>query len=368
MNSADALFRPFQLGELQLRNRTVMPAMSRNFSPNNIPGINVLEYYRRRAASIGLIISEGTCVNHPASNAYPDTPFFFGKDSLAAWKRIVDAVHAEGARMVPQLWHVGSARHPGADPDTSVPAYTPAGLTHSFEKLCHVMSEQDINDVIEAFAQAGADAKALGFDGVEIHGAHGYLIDEFFWKKTNCRQDRYGGTLAKRSRFAVEVIQAVRQRVGPDFPIILRWSQWKPQDYSAKLVKDPQELGVFLLPLSEAGVDIFHCSTRRYWEPEFEGSDLNLAGWTKKISGKPTITVGSVGLDNDIFGEQPDGRYRAAEPASLDRLLRRLEAEEFDLVAIGRALIANPDWAAKVQAGASDQLIPFTKEKLRVLY
>lgn len=228
MTNTNALFRPFQLGELQLRNRTVMPAMTRNFSPNNIPGTDVLEYYRRRAESIGLIITEGTCVNHPAASAYPGVPFFYGEDSLAAWKRVVDAVHAEGAKIVPQLWHVGSARHPGAGPDTSVPAYTPSGLTQSFEKLCHVMSEQDISEVIDAFAQAGTDAKALGFDGVEIHGAHGYLIDEFFWEKSNCRHDRYGGTLAKRSRFAIEIVQAVRQRVGRDFPIILRWSQWKP--------------------------------------------------------------------------------------------------------------------------------------------
>lgn len=133
-------------------------------------------------------------------------------------------------------------------------------------------------------------------------------------------------------------------------------------------MKDPQELEVFLLLLSEAGVDIFHCSTRRYWEPEFDGSDLNMAGWAKKITGKPTITVGSVGLDNDIFGEKPGKGYRAAKPASLENLLKRLEAEEFDLVAVGRALLANPDWAAKVQAGAYDQLIPFSKENLRRLY
>lgn len=345
-----------------------MPAMTRNFSPGNIPGENVLEYYRRRAASIGLVITEGTCIDHPAASAYRDVPFFYGEDSLAAWKRVVDAVHAEGAKIVPQLWHVGSARHPSAGPDASVPAYTPSGLTQNFEKLCHAMSEQDISDVIDAFARAGADAQALGFDGVEIHGAHGYLIDEFFWEKTNLRLDRYGGSLPNRSRFAIEVVQAVRERVGADFPIIFRWSQWKQQDYGAKLVKNPQELEIFLLPLSEAGVDIFHCSTRRYWEPEFDGSDLNLAGWTKKITGKPTITVGSVGLDNDIFGEEPGRGYRAANPAGLENLLKRMEAGEFDLVAIGRALIANPDWAAKVQAGTADALVPFGKDKLKVLY
>jgi len=366
MTSGNILFEPFELGSLKLRNRIVMPAMTRNFSPNNVPGDNVLEYYRRRASSVGMVITEGTCVNHPAANAYRNVPFFYGEESLAGWKRVVDAVHAEGAKIVPQIWHVGSARHPGAEPDPSVPAYTPSGLTQQFEKLCHVMTVQDIRDVVEAFAQAAADAKALGFDGVEIHGAHGYLIDEFFWERTNLRTDDYGGSLVKRTRFATDIIRAVRERVGPDFPIILRWSQWKQQDYPAKLVRNPEELEAFLLPLSEAGVDIFHCSTRRYWVPEFEGSELNLAGWAKKITGKPTITVGSVGLDNEIFGDKPG--YRAANPASFENLLQRLRNQEFDLVGIGRALIANPDWAAKVQAGNTGELVPFGKDKLRVLY
>jgi 2,4-dienoyl-CoA reductase-like NADH-dependent reductase (Old Yellow Enzyme family) len=286
---------------------------------------------------------------------------------LAAWQRIVAAVHSEGCRIVPQLWHVGSARHPGAEPDPSIPAFTPSGLTQDFQPLCHVMSEQDICDVIDTFAQAAADARAIGFDGVEIHGAHGYLVDEFFWERTNHRSDRYGQSLENRSRFAAEIVQAVRRSVGPRFPILFRWSQWKQQDYSARLVQNPHELERMLRPLSEAGVDVFHCSTRRYWQPEFEGSDLNLAGWTKKVTGKPTITVGSVGLDQDIFGKE-HGRYQAARPASLDDLIRRLEAEEFDLVAVGRALIADPDWARKVRDGAVDQLEAFEKGKLRVLY
>jgi len=141
----------------------------------------------------------------------------------------------------------------------------------------------------------------------------------------------------------------VRAAVGPDFPVILRWSQWKQQDYAARLVTSPGELEQFLLPLSDAGVDIFHCSTRRFWEPEFEGSDLNLAGWTRKITGKPAITVGSVGLNADFIPAPGETTFKAAQPASLDELVRRMEAHEFDLVAVGRALIANPSWARLVQ-------------------
>lgn len=363
-----ALFRPFEYGTLKLRNRIVMPAMTRHRSPDNIPGDDVRDYYARRAQSIGMVISEGTCVNHPAANAYERIPFFFGEESLAGWKRVIEAVQANGAAFVPQLWHTGSARHPGASPDKSVPAYTPSGLTQQLEPLCHQMTRQDIADVVEAFAQAAADAQRLGCDGVEIHGAHGYLIDEFFWENSNRRTDSYGGSLANRARFAVETIAAIRERSGPDFPILLRWSQWKQQDYKARLVDNPQSLEAFLDPLVDAGVDIFDCSTRRYFQPEFEGSDLNLAGWVKKITGKPTITVGNVGMDSDFMAEDKNHvSIQSAGISTLDDLVARLEAEEFDLVGVGRALIANPDWAALVQSGDIGALKPFTKEALRQL-
>ena len=181
------------------------------------------------------------------------------------------------------------------------------------------------------------------------------------------RDDQYGGDLAARSRFAIEVIKAVREAVGPDYPVIFRWSQWKQQDYSARLVETAEELEAFIKPLSDAGVDIFHCSTRRFWEPEFEGSDLNLAGWVRKITGKPTITVGSVGLNADFLPEAGDTDFKNAEPASLDNLIQRMDNEEFDLVAVGRALIANPDWANKVKENQNDDFVAYEKEMLNKL-
>jgi len=231
----------------------------------------------------------------------------------------------------------------------------------------HVMSQQDIDDVVAAFARAAADARSCGFDAVELHGAHGYLIDQFFWEGTNQRTDAYGGSMARRGRFAVEIIAAVRAAVGPDFPVIFRFSQWKQQDFSARLASTPQELEAFLAPLGAAGVDIFHCSTRRFWEPEFDGSDLNLAGWTKKLTGKPTITVGSVGLNADFIPKPGESTFREAEPASLDELLQRLQAGEFDLVAVGRALIANPDWVQLVQSESLAKMKAFRKEDLATL-
>ena len=362
-----ALFAPFRLGNLELPTRVVMAPMTRSFSPGGVPNAQVIEYYRRRAAAgVGLIVTEGTTVGHKAANGYPNVPRFYGEEALAGWKQVVDAVHAEGGKIVPQLWHVGNVRKLGTEPDASVPGYGPMEKVKDGQVVVHGMTQADIDEVIAAFAQAARDAKAIGMDGVEIHGAHGYLIDQFFWEGNNQRTDGYGGDLAARSRFAIELIQAVRAAVGPDFPIILRYSQWKQQDYTARLVQTPEQLEAFLKPLSDAGVDIFHCSTRRFWEPEFEGSDLNLAGWTRKLTGKPTITVGSVGLDGEFlqFMVKTD---KVAEPASLENLLERLNKQEFDLVAVGRALLVDPDWALKVREGREQDILPFSREALTTL-
>ena len=143
-------------------------------------------------------------------------------------------------------------------------------------------------------------------------------------------------------------------RSGPSYPVALRISQWKIGDYDAKLAKTPGELEQFLRPLVDAGVDIFHCSQRRFWDAEFEGSNLNLAGWTKKLTGKPTITVGSVTLGADFTTSF--GSPESAAVTGIDELLDRLERGEFDLVAVGRALIANPEWAAIVKAGELEEL------------
>jgi len=227
------------------------------------------------------------------------------------------------------------------------------------------MTEHDIAETIKAFAQAAADAKALGFNAVEIHGAHGYLIDQFFWKPTNQRTDRYGGqSLAERSRFATELVAAVRRAVGPDFAIIFRVSQWKLQDYAAKLATTPEEMKAWLVPLADAGVDIFHCSQRRFWDPEFSGSDLNFAGWAKKLTGKPTITVGSVGLSGDFLAAF---KGESSTPSSLDELLRRFDRGDFDLVAVGRPLLADARWTQKIHEGRSSGLIGFSKEALSTL-
>jgi 2,4-dienoyl-CoA reductase-like NADH-dependent reductase (Old Yellow Enzyme family) len=226
------------------------------------------------------------------------------------------------------------------------------------------MTRSDLDAVIGAFAEAAADAERIGFDGVELHGAHGYLLDQFLWAGTNRRTDAYGGDPVARTTFAAELVAAVRERVSPTFPVIFRYSQWKQEAYSSRLAETPEELAAILTPLAEAGVDAFHASTRRYWLPEFEGSDLNLAGWTKQLTGLPTITVGSVGLDGDFLGAFMG---EGAPLQGIDNLLDRLEREEFDMVAVGRALLQDPQWAQKVLAGRLGELKPYDAAALKTL-
>ncbi|WP_226035231.1 NADH:flavin oxidoreductase [Aquibacillus saliphilus] len=357
------LFKAFESDKLSLINRTVMAPMTRGFSPAGVPGEDVAAYYRRRAENgVGLIVTEGTGINHPSSVSGASIPVFYGEESLNGWAQVVKEVHKVGGKIVPQLWHVGMTRKKGDLPNQEALPVGPSGLELSGEKVTEPMTEDEVADIVAAFGQAAADAKRIGFDGIEIHGAHGYLIDQFLFKDTNQRTDRYGGDIVGRTRFAVEIIEACRREVGPDFPIIFRYSQWKMSDYKAKLAKTPNELESLLQPLVEAGVDIFHCSTRRFWEPEFEGSDLNLAGWTKKLTGKPVISVGSVGLDGEFTS------FASAKKTSLDGLTEKLANDEFDLVAIGRSLLMDPEWVKKVRDNREDDLLPFNKEALQTLY
>lgn len=355
-----AIEKPFLSAHLTLKNRLVMAPMSRYLCPDNRPHSPLVHYYAKRAkAGVGLIITEGTFINHPAAAGYNDVPYFWG-EALEGWKHVVDAVHQQGGKIFPQLWHVGSFRTPGSGWDANYPAHSPSGVPNSFAKTQPLaMSKDDIHAVIEAYAQAGLDAKNCGFDGVEIHAAHGYLIDEFFWSQTNQRQDEYGGNQQRRNRFAIDIIHAVREAVGDTFPISLRISQWKQQDYHANIVSNEQQLAAWLTPLAEAGVDIFHVSTRRFWQPAFTDNDEILAERVKKITGKPVIMVGSVGLDSTSFA--------SAQAKDIDQALLGLEQEKYDLIAVGRALLADAEWLPKMQAGDLNKVRPFSKDMLKKL-
>jgi 2,4-dienoyl-CoA reductase-like NADH-dependent reductase (Old Yellow Enzyme family) len=366
--SLEALFEPCKVGNIELPNRIVMAPMTRSQSPGGIPTSEVAAYYRRRTeGGVGLIITEGTTVDHPAASNDTSIPVFHGDQALSAWRKVVDEVHAAGGKIMPQLWHQGMARKPGSGHHPDHPSASPSGIVKPGKKVGEPLSAGEVEQIRDAFIDAAVEAKLVGFDGVELHGAHGYLIDQFFWNETNQRDDEFSGSISERTKFACDIIRGIRAAVGENFPIILRFSQWKLQDYDVKLADTPEDLARFLEPLSEAGVDIFHCSQRRFWEPEFDGSDLNLAGWTKKLTGKPAITVGSVGLDDDFINGFMGKSAESAGKEGLDDLLRRVEAEEFDLVAIGRAVLVDPEWPNKVKESRYSELLPFTPDALSVL-
>ncbi|MFI5793446.1 NADH:flavin oxidoreductase [Streptomyces sp. NPDC051677] len=364
--AAQILSRPVAINGLTVPNRIVMAPMTRMFSPGGVPDEDVVAYYSRRAAAgVGLIVTEGTYVGHESAGDNDRVPRFHGEEQLAGWAKVAEGVHATGGTIMPQLWHVGMVRKAGDPPYPEAPAFGPSGLRiDGTEGTGRAMTQQDLDDVVAAFAESAAAAERIGFDGVELHGAHGYLIDQFLWEGTNRRTDAYGGAPVARAKFAAEIVAAVRDAVSPSFPVIFRYSQWKLGAYEARIAESVEELEAILAPLAAAGVDAFHASTRRYWLPEFEGSDLNLAGWTKKLTGKPAITVGSVGLVGESRWFQGEG----AQVGGIDNLLDRLEAEEFDLAAVGRALLTDPEWAKKVLEGRLDDLNAFDAASLNTLH
>jgi 2,4-dienoyl-CoA reductase-like NADH-dependent reductase (Old Yellow Enzyme family) len=362
MPNLDVLFNSYRLNALTLPNRVVMAPMTRSMSPGGVPTTEVASYYRRRAENgVGLIITAAAGIGRPAALNEPDMPRFHGEAALAGWRKVVDEVHAAGGLIAPQLVHVGHKRS-NLTPDWIPPApyESPSGLSVTGERVSQPMSEADVANAIDAFARAASDAERLGFDAVELMGAHGYLINQFFYDHLNLRNDGYGGsTLVERSRFVVEILKAVRMVVSPGFPVILRLSQWKPKDFSARLAETPKALEQWLSVLVEAGVDAFHLSQPKFWQPAFPEIDaeLNLAGCAKKLTGVTAITVGAVGLSGDVY-ESLGGKI--AQPTPLNGLLARLERGEFDLVAVGRALLQDPAWLEKVRQKRIDQLADFT--------
>ncbi len=349
----ESLFEPFTIKNLELKNRFVMAPMSYYKNLGARPNDEFAQYHRVRAAgNLGLTITGATGIDRAASNNHPGLANI-NQDTRQSWQKVVDGVHEVSGPITLQLWHAGSLFNVAPDWKPA-PIESPSGLEKPGKQVGKPLTEEQIADCVNAFAKAASLAKDIGFDAVEIHGAHGFLIDQFFWEDTNLRDDHWGGqTIVERSRFAIEVVKAVRTAVGEDMAVLMRVSQWKEQDYAASLARTPDELQAWLGPLAEAGVDLFDCSQRRFWEPEFDGSDLNFAAWVKKVLEMPVITVGSVGLSNDVMsffnGEE-------AERRPLDDLVRRYERGDFDLVAIGRTLLADPEWIIKIQNGREDEM------------
>lgn len=364
--SVDYLFTPFKIGALALKNRIVMAPMTRSFSPGHAPGPDVVAYYRRRAAAdVGLILSEGVSPNAVTATGTPDVPNIVTPAAKEGWRAVASAVNTAGGAMGLQIWHEGPYRNPAKSEHPDAPSWSASGFKVPGKAFWPPMTEAEIEMAIEEFVAAAVATKELGFACVEFHGAHSYLIDSFFWGETNLRTDRWGGDWIGRTRLACEIIRRTRAKVGPDFPLIIRLSQWKQQDFAARAAQTPQEFAQWLAPLVDAGIDVFHCSQRRFWEPAFEGSELNVAGWAKKLTGKPTISVGSVGLSGEFTAAYSG---EASKPASLDQLVMMMERGDFDLIAVGRALLQDPEWAHKVRDGRMNELQDFTRDAFATLY
>jgi 2,4-dienoyl-CoA reductase-like NADH-dependent reductase (Old Yellow Enzyme family) len=358
------LLAPVSVAGLKLRNRLAMAPMTRQFSPEGVPGPDVAAYYGRRAASLGLLITEGTYIDE-GSGGSTRVPRFYGDAALAGWRQVADAVHAAGGAIFPQLWHIGATREPGSGPYPDAPVLSPSGVNAKGETVGEPATEAQLAATAQRYAQAAVAAKNAGFDGVELHGAHGYLLDQFHWPVTNHRSDGYGGDIAGRVRFSAEVAAAVRAAVGPDYPVAFRFSQWKGGHYDASIANSPAELAAFLAPLAAAGVSMFHVSTRRYWLPAFDGDDRTLGGWTRHLTGLPVIAVGSVGVP----GAFQDGAGADTQPTlSLAPLVALLERGEFDLVALGRASLADPEWAVKLADGRPAEISPYARTAHGVLH
>ncbi|WP_235535568.1 NADH:flavin oxidoreductase [Sphingopyxis sp. Root1497] len=377
------LFSPFALHSLRLANRIVMAPMTRGFSPQGVPGADVADYYSRRADT-GLIITEGVGVDHPAALGGSgvdgdNAPHMYGKAALSGWRAVIDAVHAAGGVIMPQLWHQGVMREMGTGPHPDTESVRPSGVWGPLDRTAMVspdyiervaakpgraMTDSEVGDVIEGFARSARWAMEAGFDGIAIHGAHGYMVDNFLWEGTNGRTDRWGGDHKGRTAFAAALVRAVRREIGPDPVINFRFSQWKQQDVRARLADTPRQLEEVLGPIADAGVDIFDGSQRYFDKPEFEGSPLNLAGWAKKLTGKASQTVGGVGLSSGVYDSKKTGGSDAARD-NVHRVAERLARGEFDLVGVGRAIMHDPHWTRRIREG--EDLLPFDENSRLVL-
>lgn len=354
------LFSDLQVRSIQIPNRIVMSPMTRSRSIDGIPGEDVAKYYRRRAeGGTGLIVTEGVALNHLSSVDHPRVPHMYGEEALAGWKHVVDEVHTAGSKIVPQLWHVGplwGAMAGGvAEPMRPSGRWGTPGLTSYRSDLVETMrhptrpmTENDIDDVIDAYRTAARNAADVGFDGIALHGGHGYLLDSFMWSDTNHRTDRWGGAPRERAEFPAAVVRAIREEIGDELPIIYRFSQHKQQDFNARIAETPDDLAELLGPLVDAGVDVLDASSRRFHLPAFEGSELSLAGWAKHLTGSLTMAVGSFGMGPTLRETLSRGANEMVD--NRKELMERL-GKEFDLIAIGRLHLAEPRIAEILRSG-----------------
>ncbi|KAF3995991.1 alkene reductase [Glaciimonas immobilis] len=335
-NSNARLYESVQLGPYHLRNRIVMAPLTRSRATDgDVPSEMAILYYAQRA-SAGLIIAEATQIS-PQGKGYVFTPGIYNATQVAAWKKITDAVHAKNGRIFLQLWHVGRISHPSIQPNGELPvapsailpegqAYTDAGFVPLVTPRALRLDEMP--GIVNDYREAARHALAAGFDGVEIHAANGYLLDQFLRDKTNQRTDAYGGSVENRARLLVEVTAAVTEVWGGD------------------------RVGLRISPLSKFG-DIWDSNPQALFTHAVEKLNaFNLAylhviegdtGGEREVSG---------GFDLQILRNLFNGAYMANNGYDADLAEDRLDAKKADLIAFGRPFIANPDLVERMQTSA----------------
>lgn len=387
MSRIDPLLEPFTVRGVTLPNRIIMSPMTRGASPNGVPGADVAAYYARRAAGgVGTIFTESVFVNDKGTmgkfglegdGAKPNPwPLMFGEAPLEGWRGVADAVHAAGGRIFPQLMHLGVQRSPGkGETWDSIHISSPSGFFGTPEETASLppeaqavftgddkaMTDAEVVSVIDAFASAAAGAKSAGFDGIALHGGHGYLIDNFMRPETNRRSDRWGGDHLGRMAFPVALVRAVRAAIGEDTPISFRFSQWTHHNLDAQLFPTFGILEDILGALSDAGVDIFEASARAFTDTVFEGDDRNLAKLTRQITGKPTVMLGGTG----VWREKYESALVPPKVIdNIDEVMERFADGQFDLLAIGRSLLNDANFVQKIIAG--EPFAPFDPMCLKI--
>ena len=343
--SRSKLYSPLKVGAFDLLHRVVMAPLTRMRSsqPGNVPNALMATYYSQRASKGGLLISEATQVMQQGQG-YPATPGIHSEEQVAGWRKVTDAVHAKGGLILLQLWHVGRISHSSFQPDGGAPvsasAVQPAGqaFTAEFKQVPfetpRALDESEIPGIIEAYRQGAANAKAAGFDGVEVHGANGYLIDQFLQDRTNKRTDSYGGSIANRSRFALDVVDAVVGVWGAD-KVGIRLSPYGT--FSDMGDSDPVALFSHVIG---------------------ELSKRKLA-YVHVIEPRATSAGGGDSIDRDapdtakLFRDKFDGVFFSAGGYTRESAEQSVDAGVSDAVVFGRLFIANPDLPERFEKAAA---------------
>ncbi|HML08308.1 MAG TPA: alkene reductase [Xanthobacteraceae bacterium] len=336
-NAHRDLFKPVRLGPYQLANRIVMAPLTRSRAgEDGVPRPLMAEYYRQRA-SAGLIIAEGTNIS-PQARGYAFTPGIYDDAQVEGWRQVTKAVHACRGRIFSQLWHVGRISHPSLQPGGALPvapsairleatSYTTAGFLPCVTPRALATSE--IPEIVEQYRRAARNALTAGFDGVEIHAANGYLIEQFLRDSTNKRTDAYGGSRENRTRFLLEVTEAVAGICGGE-RVGIRLSPVSPVN-NAALDSDPAGTYTYVVEqLNAFGLAYIHI---------IEGATQG----PREVPG---------GFDLQILRQLFKGRYIANNGYDLDLALAARRANLADLIAFGRLYIANPDLVERLRIGA----------------